>query len=94
MGQQVERHQIYVRNLSERPVRVYFINADMEKSFCLLRLNEGGHALVENVPPGHYLAVVFELVGKDGWGSAGVRLNQSSPGKTLEIKGENDVVAR
>jgi hypothetical protein len=94
MGQQPELHRIYVRNLSDHPVRVYFIHADLGKSFCVMRVNEGSHALIESVPAGHYLATVFELVGKEGWGSAGVRLNATSPGKTLEIKGVNDVLAR
>src|SRR5262245_60584735 len=72
--------KIYIRNHSDRPIRMYFLQEDTRKGFCVLRIRELQAALVENVPSGNWGATVIELLNGRSIGNP-VPDIQLTPGK-------------
>lgn len=88
-GELPQRKEVYVRNASDRPVRVFFVNSNVEQSFCVLRVKESSTALVRTVPTGYWQVAAFELVGLHAMDAAGMRLTPEVAGSTVNITGRN-----
>jgi hypothetical protein len=86
-----QKPKAYIRNQSDYPIRVYFLTSEIEKSFCVKRINERSGILIENMPKGHWHVAVFELVGRHGMGTDGFALVENVDGAILTVSSRNGI---
>jgi hypothetical protein len=83
--------KVYIRNQTDQPIRVYFLNAQLDNSFCVKRINERTGALIDQIPKGHWHVAVFELVGQHGMGADGFALVGHADGAIVSVRNTNGV---
>jgi hypothetical protein len=84
-------HQLYIDNASDRPIRIFFLNDDISRSFCVVKIRTGSNVSIENVSNGHWQVLAVELVKQQRMNSVGMHITQSMDSRILNITGEDGV---